>query len=202
MRHTSRRSKRVASGIPITLSTVERQSFERVKDALSNSAMLVFPKADAETILVTDGSDVGWSVIVTQVAESKAKVSIHQQEHELLVCMGGTFMGAQHNWSVIKKEAYPIVTASDKLSYLLMRPKGFRMYCDHRNLIDSFAPAQEIKKHMRGKLLRWSMKLMEYRFSIEHIDGVKNVWADMISRWAGCQRSISVSMKRLRRKRS
>ncbi|GMF33910.1 unnamed protein product [Phytophthora fragariaefolia] len=46
------------------------------------------------------------------------------------------------------------------------------------------------------------MKLMEYRFSIEHIDGVKNVWADMISRWAGCQRSISVGMKRLRRKRS
>ncbi|GMF33909.1 unnamed protein product [Phytophthora fragariaefolia] len=141
MRHTSRRSKRVASGIPITLSTVERQSFERVKDALSNSAMLAFPKADAETILVTDASDVGWSVIVTQVAEWKAKVPIHGQEHELLVCRGGTFTGAQRNWSVIEKEAYPIVTACDKLSYLLMRPKGFRMYCDHRNLIHIFAPA-------------------------------------------------------------
>ncbi|GMF46642.1 unnamed protein product [Phytophthora fragariaefolia] len=124
MRHTSRRSKRVASGIPITLSTVERQSFERVKDALSNSAMLAFPNADAKTILVTDSSDVGWSAIVTHVAEWKAKVPTHEQEHELLVCMGGTFTGAQRNWSVIEKEAYPIVTACDKLSYLLMRPKA------------------------------------------------------------------------------
>ncbi|OWZ14904.1 hypothetical protein PHMEG_00011538 [Phytophthora megakarya] len=201
MATASRRTKRIASGIPITLCTAELRAFDQLKEALSTSATLAFPKPEAETILITDASDVGWSVIVTQVADWKAETSIHEQEHELLVCVGGTFTGAQRNWSVIEKEAYPIVTACDKLSYLLMRPKGFRMYCDHRNLIHVFAPAQEIKKHVRGKLLRWSMKLMEFRFSIEHIDGVQNVWADMISRWAGCKRSIGGAMKRLKKKR-
>eukprot|EP00644_Phytophthora_capsici_P019711 jgi/Phyca11/133830/e_gw1.799.4.1 len=182
MAHTSKRTKRVASGILIMLSAAELEAFEKLKDALAVSAIPAFPKAESETILVTDASDVGWSVIVTQVTDWKAQIPIHEQEHELLVCMGGTFTGAQRNWSIIEKEECPIITACDKLSYLMMRPKGFRMYCDHRNLIHVFAPAQEIKNHVRGKLLRWSMKLMEYRFSIEHIEGVKNVWADMISR--------------------
>lgn len=202
MAHTSKRTKRVASGIPIMLSAAELEAFDKLKDALAGSAMLASPKMEAETILVTDASDVGWSVIVTQVIDWKAQIPIHEQEHELLVCMGGTFTVAQRNWSVIEKEAYPIITACDKLSYLLMRPKGFRMYCDHRNLIHVFAPAQEIKKHVRGKLLRCSMKLMEYRFSIEHIEGVKNVWADMISRWAGCLHPNDVAMKRIRQKRA
>ncbi|KAE8997634.1 hypothetical protein PF010_g21619 [Phytophthora fragariae] len=42
-----------------------------------------------------------------------------------------------------------------------------------------------MKRHVRGKLLRWSTKLLEYRYSIEHIEGVHNVWADLISRWGG-----------------
>ncbi|OWZ15224.1 LOW QUALITY PROTEIN: hypothetical protein PHMEG_00011171 [Phytophthora megakarya] len=32
-----------------------------------------------------------------------------------------------------------------------------------QNLIYVFAPGKEVKKHLRGKLLRWSTKLMEYR---------------------------------------
>lgn len=66
-----------------------------------------------------------------------------------------------------------------------MRPQGFRLYCDHRNLIHVFAPDRTIKKHVRGKLLCWSLKLCEYRYIIQHIEGPKNVWADMISRWGG-----------------
>ncbi|POM74206.1 Hypothetical protein PHPALM_8872 [Phytophthora palmivora] len=31
------------------------------------------------------------------------------------------------------------------------------------------------------------MKFMEYRYHIEHIEDPNNVWADMISRWAGNQ---------------
>ncbi|GMF31527.1 unnamed protein product [Phytophthora fragariaefolia] len=75
--------------------------------------------------------------------------------------------------------------ACDKLEYLLQRPKPFRMYCDHRNLIHVFAPHESVKKHVKGKLLRWAMKLMNCRYVIEHVPGHANVWADMISRWAG-----------------
>ncbi|KAE8962456.1 hypothetical protein PR001_g29701 [Phytophthora rubi] len=99
--------------------------------------------------------------------------------------MGGSFTGSALNWSVIEKESFPIVHACEKLEYLLLRPQGFRLYCDHRNIIYLFCPGKELKKHVRGKLLRWSTKLLEYRYTIEHIEGVHNVWADLISRWGG-----------------
>jgi hypothetical protein len=201
MRNAKKRTKRVANNIPITLTREELAAFDAVKEALTRTATLAFPKPDAETCLFTDASDVGWSVIVTQVSQWRKNVPVHEQHHELLVCMGGTFTGAQRHWSVIEKEAFPIVTACDKLTYLLLRPKGFRMYCDHRNLIHVFAPAHEVKKHVRGKLLRWAMKLTEHRYEIEHIEGVKNVWADMVSRWAGTNRTNNAAVKSVRRKR-
>ncbi|TMW59220.1 hypothetical protein Poli38472_007365 [Pythium oligandrum] len=199
---SSKRTKRAASAIPITLDDREKTAFDDVKDSLASAAMLVYPKQDAEMCLLTDASDIGWSVIVTQVTKWNDQVGVEEQKHELLVCMSGTFTGAQKNWSVIEKEAYPIVTACDKLSYLLMRPRGFRMHCDHRNLIHVFAPSVEVKKHVRGKLLRWAMRLMEYRYTIEHIDGAKNVWADMVSRWAAQREPSSVTIKRITRKRA
>ncbi|OWZ10625.1 hypothetical protein PHMEG_00016494 [Phytophthora megakarya] len=102
-----------------------------------------------------------------------------------LECSFDLVATAQLNRTVIEKEAYPIVVACDKLDYLLLRAHPFRLFCDHGNLIHVFAPHTSVKKHIRGKLLRWALKLMSYGYVIEHVDGVSNVWADMLSRWAG-----------------
>eukprot|EP00644_Phytophthora_capsici_P016908 jgi/Phyca11/125627/e_gw1.59.284.1 len=157
-----RRTKRVAPGIGLEFSEDERRAFDKLKDKLANSSSLAFPQPDATMCLITD-ADVGFGIIVTQ------------QQHELLVCVSGTFTGSKRNWSAIEKEAYPIIWACDQLSHLLLRPQGFRLFCDHRNLIDVSAPGKEVKKHIRGKLLRWAMKLMEYKYHIEHIEEENNV---------------------------
>ncbi|KAK1947592.1 Retrovirus-related Pol polyprotein from transposon opus [Phytophthora citrophthora] len=179
----SRRTKRVAAGIAIEFSDTERSAYDQMKEMLASSATLAFPK-DGATIL---GSRHGSSGTDTRT----------------LICLSGSFTGSQRNWSIIEKEAYPIVRACEKLSYLLLHPGGFRLYCDHRNLIYVFAPGKEVKKHIRGKLLRWSTKLMEYRYEVEHIDGEANVWADMISRWAGNHDpTVHLSRTRCRRKKT
>lgn len=183
--NASRRTKRVAAGIRLEFGDVERAAFDTLKDKLTNSASLAFPQPNSVMCLITDASDEGYGIIVSQVRNWQAGKLVAQQQHELLVCMSGTFTGSKRNWSVIEKEAYPIICACDQLSHLLLRPEGFRLFCDHRNLIYVFAPGKEVKKHIRGKLLRWAMKLMEYRYHIEHIEGANNVWADMVSRWAG-----------------
>ncbi|KAE9193428.1 hypothetical protein PF004_g21018 [Phytophthora fragariae] len=151
---------------------------------LASAATLAFPDDTATTCLFTDASDVGWAVIVTQVKNYDIK--------------SGTFAGSQLNWTVIEKEAFPITHACDKLDYLLLRPLGFRIFCDHCNLIHVFAPDDHVKKHVKGKLLRWAMKLMNYTYVIEHIAGPQNVWADMISRWAGNHDPVATTIKRVR----
>ncbi|KAG3118053.1 hypothetical protein PI124_g4536 [Phytophthora idaei] len=75
------------------------------------------------------------------------------------------------------------------------------MYCDHRNLIHVFAPDEVVKEHVKGELLPWAMKLMNYRYVVEHVPGPDNVWAVMISRWAG-NHAPTTPIKRLKTVRS
>lgn len=42
---------------------------------------------------------------------------------------------------------------------------------------------------------------MPYWYGIEHVDGVSNVWADMLSRWAG-QPTTKVKLTRFTKKRA
>ncbi|KAE8967332.1 hypothetical protein PR001_g28136, partial [Phytophthora rubi] len=181
----SKRTKQAAARIPISFTDAERTCFTQVKELLSNSATLVLPDDSDEICVFTDASDLGWSIILTIVSNWDTVKDITAQDHQLVHCMSGTFKGASQHWGVTEKEAYPIITAATDLDYLLIRSKGFRLYSDHRNLIFLFAPSEEIKKHVRGKLQRWSLKLTELRYTIEHISGEDNVWADMVSRWAG-----------------
>ncbi|KAE8963384.1 hypothetical protein PR002_g29307 [Phytophthora rubi] len=147
---STRRTKRAAAGISITLNDDERAAFDKVKDMLASAATLAFPDDTATTCLFTDASDVGWAVIVTQVKNYDIKVPVQDQQHQLIECQSGTFAGSQLNWTVIEKEAFPITHACDKLDYLLLRPQGFRIFCDHRNLIHVFAPDEHVKKHVKG----------------------------------------------------
>ncbi|OWY95757.1 LOW QUALITY PROTEIN: hypothetical protein PHMEG_00034159, partial [Phytophthora megakarya] len=196
----NRKTKRVAAGILLTLDSKEIESFNKVKALLKNSAQLTHPKDEATLCLFVMHN--GWAAIVTQVVEWQQDKTITKQNHELLICKGGTFSGAQCNWSITEKEAFPIVSACDNLNYMLLRPGGFRIYCDHRNLIYLFAPKQELKKHVKGKLLRWSLKLSEYRYTIAHIDGQHNLWADLISRWGGATHTTILRFKRITRMQS
>jgi hypothetical protein len=179
------------------LNQEERDAFDKVKEALATSATLAFPDDTATTCLFTDASDIGWAAIVTQVKGYDVKRPATEQQHRLIQCMSGTFTGSQLNWTVIEKEAFPIVLACEKMDYLLLRPQQFRMFCDHRNLIHVFAPHESVKKHIKGKLLRWAMKLMNFRYIVEHVPGPDNVWADMISRWAGNHAPV-VTVKRIK----
>ncbi|OWY98683.1 hypothetical protein PHMEG_00030491 [Phytophthora megakarya] len=116
----TKRTKRVAARITITLSDVERDSFAQVKQLLTNSATLVTPDDNDELILMTDASDQGWSIILTVVTNWDPSINITEQHHQLVHCMSGTFKGASQHWSVSEKEAFPIIKAATDLDYLLI----------------------------------------------------------------------------------
>ncbi|OWZ18107.1 hypothetical protein PHMEG_0007862 [Phytophthora megakarya] len=148
---------------------------------------MTFPDANADILFFTDASGTIYGIVVTQVRDWDASLPVDKQNHELVVCKGGTFKHSELNWSVVEKEAFLIVYAYQDLEYLLHRPKGFRLFCDHANLAYIFAPDVELKKHVRDQLQRWAMRLCGVHCTIEHIRGEQNVWADIISRWHTCE---------------
>ncbi|ETV88357.1 hypothetical protein H257_01620 [Aphanomyces astaci] len=83
---------------------------------------------------------------------------------------------------VIEEEAYPIARACEKVNCLLMRPTGFRMYCD--NMIHAiFPPREKWKAHTHGLLMRWTSIIGGHHYDFIHIDGVHDLWAYMMSHW-------------------
>ncbi|GMG18098.1 unnamed protein product [Phytophthora fragariaefolia] len=178
---------------------MEKAAYDQTKRLLATSATLALPDDTATTCVFSDASDVGFAIVVTQMHGFDAKTDVTAQQHKVLTCVSGTFRGAQQNWTVIEKEAYPIVVACDKLDYLPLCARPFRLFCYHRNLIHVFALHTSINKHIRVKLLRWALKLMSYRYIIEHVDGASNVGAVTLSRWA-VQPTTTDTLKRFARR--
>jgi hypothetical protein len=52
---------------------------------------------------------------------------------------------------------------------------------------------------VKEKLLRWALKMIGLRCTIEHVSGEDNVWADIVSRWGRASPSSVnvVSVKRV-----
>ena len=79
-------------------------------------------------------------------------------------------------WSTYEQEAYAIYEALKKFQYLL-RDIEFELRTDHRNLI-------YINDHAgtSNKVLNWKLEIQQYNMNIKHIDGIRNVVADIWSR--------------------
>ena len=90
--------------------------------------------------MLTDASDFHWGIILTQVPKKHLKVSVHDQEHEPLAFIGGSFNAFQLRWSIIEKEAFPIMESLDKLRHFLLSDNHFRLFTDNRNLVFFFDP--------------------------------------------------------------
>ncbi|GMF12467.1 unnamed protein product [Phytophthora lilii] len=192
------RKQRYAEGIELTWTPVEVRQYRGFLACVANSTKLSFPSETATVCVTTDASDRGWSLIVSQVENWDDAKHLTEQTHELILCKGGMFKGAQLSWSIAEKEGYPIIRAAKDLEYLLHRATGFKLFCDHANLIQIFCPHSEIRKHVRGKLQRWSLMLSEYRYEIEHVKGSDNILADLVSRWLPPSNSQPVAAKAVR----
>ena len=80
------------------------------------------------------------------------------------------------NYSVIEKECLSLVFAIKKFEYYLIG-KHFIVECDHRPLsyLEHF-------KGKNGRLLRWSLFLQQYKYTVVYIKGIDNNFADFLSR--------------------
>ena len=62
------------------------------------------------------------------------------------------------------------------------------MYSDHENLVTLFRPDTcnpELSKSALDKVYRWCYTLSRFRINhMEHLPGQRNLWADLLSRWA------------------
>ncbi|GMF46802.1 unnamed protein product [Phytophthora fragariaefolia] len=168
----------------------EVASFEAVRTAPLKMVPLAHPNPTMDVCLYTDANQDFWGAAVTQLPAGEAQRPLAEQDHRPLAFLSGKFVDAASRWSTIEKEAYAIVEATRRLEYLLLRPRGFRLYTDHRNLVYIFNPYATdgtMARYQADKLQRWALSLMSIQYIIEHVPGDVNVWGDLLIRWGAGQ---------------
>ena len=155
--------------------SLSRRSSKRVAEAVENA----HPRADAVVCLFPDASEKFWGSILTQVSKEDVASNkpVHEWNHEPLAFLSGVFKGAAARWGIPDKEGFAIKESCTRLSHLLVRDGGFRIFTDHRNLRYIFNPlgvVSAVSKPQADRLERWAVYLRCFDYEIEHIAGDEN----------------------------
>ncbi|GMF66728.1 unnamed protein product [Phytophthora fragariaefolia] len=156
MQASGHRTKRQLSKVQLSRvgwGAQEEESLAQVKARLLAMVPLAHPKAEYDLALVADASLDHWGSVLTQMPAEDPGKPLAEQRHEPLAFLSGHFRGASHRWPTIEKEAFAMMESCRRLEYLLLRPRGFRLYTDHRNLVYIFNPYA-----VDGNMQRYSVK--------------------------------------------
>ena len=197
-----KRTKNRATRIPMLLSDDEAfiTAFQQAKMAIANSICLAHPNMGYTFVLMTDASDFAWGSVLFQLPIWNEGAKLSDQENiEPLSMLSGVFRDAQVNWSTPEKEAFAIVESVERLRYFLIRPTGFYILTDHRNLLFSYDPLSVKRLNARARIDRWVLKLEGYKYQVQHIAGADNIWSDLLSRWGAQPLIPSIPTMYLRR---
>ena len=160
--------------------------WHQVKDALKNKLNLTHRDTSKVLLLVTDACNTGWAGILLQCVPREMDKSLEERTVEPLGCMGGNFKGASTNWPTIQQEAYAVKRSVERLWHIIDDGTTLHIYSDHKNLEAVFNPLgayfNTIVTPAKTRLVRWCLFLKQIPYVIHHVDGERNVFADMVSR--------------------
>lgn len=146
----------------------EEAAFNMLKQALTHSKLMRNPDFTKPFIVQTDASNVGIGAVLSQLEESGADRPIAYFSKKLL--------SREVHYAAVEKECLAIWLGVRAFStYLIGRP--FTLQTDHRALqwLQQF-------REKNSRLMRWSLSLQPYQFTVEHRKGVDNANADALSR--------------------
>jgi len=146
----------------------EQSAFEKLRNALSDSAVLSYYETGQPTRLSVDAGPNGLGAILFQrKAEGWKPVA----------CVSRALTPVETRYSQLEREALAIRWACEKLYKYLIGAR-FEIQTDHMPLIPMFT-----KPHSRPpmRIERWLLYLQQFDYTIEYCPGIKNA-ADYLSR--------------------
>ncbi|GBN12405.1 Retrovirus-related Pol polyprotein from transposon 297, partial [Araneus ventricosus] len=143
------------------------KSFNSLKQALTSSPILTYPRTDKDFILDTDASNEGIGAVLSQNIGNEERV---------IAYFSKSLGKPERNYCVTRKELLAIVKSIEHFHHYLYGQK-FLLRTDHASLrwLLNF-------KEPEGQIARWIQRLQEYDFEIQHRKGTSHGNADALSR--------------------
>ena len=144
-----------------------QQSFEHLKQSLTEAPILVYPDFSKTFIIDTDASNVGTGAVLSQVRDGKECVVAYYSK---------MLSKEEKGYCTTRKELLAIVKAVKHFkNYLYGRPSLIRT--DHAPLV--WLVKNTVSQNQVG---RWINKINEFKYTLEHRRGLKHANADGLSR--------------------
>ncbi|GBM79164.1 Retrovirus-related Pol polyprotein from transposon 297, partial [Araneus ventricosus] len=135
------------------------KSFNSLKQALTSSPILTYPRTDKDFILDTDASNEGIGAVLSQNIGNEERV---------IAYFSKSLGKPERNYCVTRKELLAIVKSIEHFHHYLYGQK-FLLRTDHASLrwLLNF-------KEPEGQIARWIQRLQEYDFEIQHRKGTSH----------------------------
>ena len=145
------------------------KSFEELKRATADAALLGHPSPDSKLALMVDASDIAIGASVQQLVKGS---------WQPLGFFSKKLSPSQQTWSAYDRELLAAYESVRKFRYML-EGRTFTLYTDHKPL--TFALRQKPEK-ASPRQARFLDYISQFTQDIRHIDGVDNTPADTLSR--------------------
>ena len=150
---------------PLVWTPQATSALSSLRYVIDKVPLLHFVDSELPLVLEADASEAGLGGVLFQEDKVGNKL--------VIAYISKSFTGASSRWMMIEKEAFAIYFAVTKLRHFLLgRP--FTVRSDCKNLLFSNSSV--------AKIQRWTLRLQEFDFVVEHIKGSANVVADGLSR--------------------
>lgn len=146
----------------------QQQAFDCIKQLLTTAPILILPDPHRDFVIEVDASDFSMGAALLQEGEDGKLRPIAFASRK--------FNTAQSNYSATMRELLAVVWGLQHFHQYIAAHKVV-VYSDHSALL-----ALKTKQDLPGILLRWSMKIDQYRPDIRHRPGRFNHLADALSR--------------------
>jgi len=154
----------------VLLISSQQEAFENLKSRLYSTSVLAYPNFKLPFILTTDASKVAIAAILSQVQDGVERPIAYASRQ---------FNTAEKAYTTSENEMLALVWATKYFRCYLYGTK-FIVRADHYVLIY----LRNYSDH-NSRLLRWSLKLSELDFIVEHRPGTKIAHIDALIRHVG-----------------
>lgn len=147
----------------------QRESFAKLKCALTNEVTLGYYNVRDRTQVIADASPVGLGAVLLQYDDQGPRIISYASR---------SLTNVERKYAQTEKEALALIWSVERFHYYLFG-RTFELVTDHKALETLFAP----KSKPCARLERWVMRLMSYKFTVIYKPGKTNI-ADPLSRLA------------------
>ena len=168
-KHCKPMNKLLAKDEPFVWGKEQQKSFDKIKQKLITSPVLIYPDFNKPFRLYTDASNIALGAVLQQKSDD-------DKEHPVAF-LSRTLNKLEQKYHSTELECLAVKWAVEKLSHYL-KGRKFTIISDYKNLKWWFNNFKDDK----SRRARWRIFMQQYDFDVEYKKGVENKVADALSR--------------------